>query len=87
MPLEKDHLQKSLAGAFDGFIAAVDCVVLPSYREGTPRSLLEAAAMAKPLIATDVPGCRGVVEHELNGFLCPARDPSLPPDCGDFTES
>jgi glycosyltransferase involved in cell wall biosynthesis len=55
-------------------IAAAGCVVLPSYREGTPRSLLEAAAMAKPLIATDVPGCREVVEHEVNGFLCRARD-------------
>ena len=56
------------------FIAEADCVVLPSYREGTPRSLLEAAAMAKPLIATDVPGCREVVEDAVNGFLCPARD-------------
>lgn len=56
------------------FIAACDCVVLPSYREGTPRTLLEAAAMAKPLIATDVPGCREVVEHGVNGFLCGARD-------------
>ena len=60
------------------FIAAADCVVLPSYREGLPRSLLEAAAMAKPLIATDVPGCRQVVDHGINGFLCAARDaPSL----------
>ena len=47
-----------------------DCVVLPSYREGTPRSLLEAAAMARPLIATDVPGCREVVKHGYNGLLC-----------------
>ena len=52
------------------FLAASDCVVLPSYREGTPRSLLEAAAMAKPLIATDVPGCREVVQEGVNGFLC-----------------
>lgn len=55
-------------------IAASDCVVLPSYREGTPRTLLEAAAMARPLIATDVPGCRDVVDHGVNGFLCEARD-------------
>jgi glycosyltransferase involved in cell wall biosynthesis len=54
-------------------IAAADCVVLPSYREGTPRSLLEAAAMGKPLIATDVPGCREVVDHGRNGYLCAAR--------------
>lgn len=52
------------------FIAAADCVVLPSYREGTPRTLLEAAAMGKPLIATDVPGCREVVIDGLNGHLC-----------------
>jgi glycosyltransferase involved in cell wall biosynthesis len=56
------------------YIANSDCVVLPSYREGTPRSLLEAAAMGKPLITTDVPGCRTVVEDGNNGFLCPARD-------------
>ena len=56
------------------FIADADCVVLPSYREGTPRTLLEAAAMGKPLIATDVPGCRNVVEHGRNGFLCRVRD-------------
>jgi glycosyltransferase involved in cell wall biosynthesis len=57
-------------------IAAADCVVLPSYREGLPRSLLEAAAMARPLIATDVPGCRQVVEQGVNGLLCAARDAS-----------
>jgi glycosyltransferase involved in cell wall biosynthesis len=51
-------------------IAAADCVVLPSYREGVPRSLLEAAAMGRPLIATNVPGCRDVVEDGVNGFLC-----------------
>jgi glycosyltransferase involved in cell wall biosynthesis len=57
-------------------IAEADCVVLPSYREGLPRTLLEAAAMGKPLIATDVPGCRQVVRHETNGLLCRARDPA-----------
>jgi glycosyltransferase involved in cell wall biosynthesis len=56
-------------------IAAADCVVLPSYREGTPRTLLEAAAMGKPLIATDVPGCRQAVDHGSNGLLCAVRDP------------
>jgi glycosyltransferase involved in cell wall biosynthesis len=56
-------------------LAEADCVVLPSYREGLPRTLLEAAAMGKPLIATDVPGCRQVVRHEVNGLLCAARDP------------
>lgn len=56
------------------FIAAADCVVLPSYREGTPRTLLEAAAMARPLITTDAPGCREVVEHGCNGYLCAVKD-------------
>jgi len=48
--------------------------VLPSYREGTPRTLLEAASIGIPLIATDVPGCREVVTHEKNGYLCNVRD-------------
>lgn len=56
------------------FIAEADCVVLPSYREGAPRTLIEAAAMARPLIATDVPGCRAVVEAGVSGFLCRVRD-------------
>jgi glycosyltransferase involved in cell wall biosynthesis len=56
------------------YIASADVVVLPSYREGTPRSLLEAAAMAKPLLATDVAGCREVVENGKNGFLCKPKD-------------
>jgi len=55
-------------------IAAADCVVLPSYREGTPRSLLEAAAMARPLIASDAPGCREVVDDGINGWLCKVKD-------------
>ncbi len=57
-------------------IASASAIVLPSYREGLPRSLLEGAAMARPLIATDVPGCREVVEDGVNGFLCAARDPA-----------
>lgn len=54
-------------------IAATHCVVLPSYREGAPRTLIEAAAMARPLIATNVPGCRAVVDHNETGFLCDVR--------------
>ena len=56
------------------FIAAAHCAVLPSYREGMPRVLLEAAAMGRPLIATDVTGCREVVIDGSNGFLCRVRD-------------
>lgn len=62
-------------------IADADCIVLPSYyREGTPRSLLEAAAMARPIITTDAVGCREVVDDGVNGFLCKARD------AGDLAE-
>lgn len=56
------------------YLADADCVVLPSYREGVPRSLLEAAAMARPLVATDVAGCREAVDDGSNGLLCKVRD-------------
>jgi glycosyltransferase involved in cell wall biosynthesis len=52
----------------------VDAVVLPSYREGLPKGLIEAAASALPLITTDVPGCREVVTHEVEGLLVRPRD-------------
>jgi glycosyltransferase involved in cell wall biosynthesis len=55
-------------------IAAAHGIVLPSYREGVPRVLLEAAAMARPCIATDVPGCRDAVVDGTTGLLCAARD-------------
>jgi len=56
-------------------LAGADCVVLPSYyREGVPRSLLEAASMARPVITTDTVGCREVVNDGVNGFLCRPRD-------------
>ena len=54
--------------------ARADAVVLPSYREGMPRSLLEAAAMGLPAVATDVPGCRHIVRDRENGLLCEARN-------------
>lgn len=56
------------------FIHQADCIVLPSYREGTPRTLLEAASSGKPIIATDVPGCNNVVKHKYNGLLCNLKD-------------
>lgn len=56
-------------------MAIADIVVLPTYyREGLPRVLIEAAAMGRPLVATDAPGCRDVVKHGVNGFLVPPRD-------------
>ena len=55
-------------------LADADLMVLPSYREGLPRSLIEAAAVGLPIVTTDVPGCREVVDHGVNGFLVPVRD-------------
>jgi glycosyltransferase involved in cell wall biosynthesis len=57
-------------------ITQADCVVLPSYREGTPRALLEAAAMARPILTTDSVGCRDVVDDGVNGYLCKPNDAS-----------
>lgn len=60
------------------FLVQADCVVLPSYREGVPRTLLEAAATARPVITTDAPGCRDTVIDGETGFLCrPADAPDL----------
>ncbi|NJN46987.1 MAG: glycosyltransferase family 4 protein [Candidatus Competibacteraceae bacterium] len=54
--------------------AQTDMVVLPSYREGLPKSLIEAAACGLPLVTTDVPGCREVVTNGIDGLIVPARD-------------
>lgn len=78
-------------------LRAASVYVLPSYREGTPRSVLEAMAMARPIITTDAPGCRETVVHGQNGFLVPiknaqalaeamelfVRAPSMIPKMGD----
>lgn len=55
-------------------MAAASVYVLPSYREGTPRTVLEAMAMARPIVTTDAPGCRETVQHGVNGFLVPVGD-------------
>ena len=58
-------------------IAKVDCMVLPSfYREGVPKSLLEACAMGKPIVTTDNVGCRETVDDGFNGYLCELRSTS-----------
>jgi len=56
------------------YLVAADCVVLPSYREGVPRSLLEAAAIGRPIVTTDAVGCRDVVDDGVNGLLCKVGD-------------
>lgn len=56
------------------YYAAADCVVLPSYHEGMSNVLLEAAATGRPVITSDIPGCREAVEDGKTGLLCKARD-------------
>lgn len=78
---EVEHWQKeniiTYLGSTDDVrdsIANADCIVLPSYREGTSKTLLEAASMGKPIITTDVPGCNNVVNDGENGYLCRVKD-------------
>jgi glycosyltransferase involved in cell wall biosynthesis len=54
-------------------LKAAHIVCLPSYREGVPKSLIEALAVGRPIVTTNVPGCREVVEDQVNGLLVPAR--------------
>ena len=56
-------------------IAEADAIVLPSYREGTPRVLLEALSMARPVVASRVPGCVEVVRENENGYFAEVKDP------------
>jgi glycosyltransferase involved in cell wall biosynthesis len=58
----------------ESIYAKANCVVLASYREGMPRSLLEAGAMGLPSITTDVPGCRNIISHNDNGLLCEVKN-------------
>ncbi len=58
------------------YIAEASVYVLPSYREGTPRTVLEAMAMGRPIITSDAPGCRETVMDGVNGFLVPVKDSS-----------
>ncbi|MDD5216858.1 MAG: glycosyltransferase family 4 protein [Candidatus Omnitrophica bacterium] len=73
----QDHGAIKFIGHQDNMMTLMhesDVVVLPSYREGLPKILLEAAACALPIIATDIPGCNDVVEDGVNGLLIPVRD-------------
>ena len=56
------------------FIKKADIMVLPSYREGMPRAVLEAMSMGKPIITTNTAGCRESIVHDKNGYLVPAKD-------------
>jgi glycosyltransferase involved in cell wall biosynthesis len=57
-----------------GLLSGVNVVVLPSYREGLPRVLEEAAACGRAIVTTDVPGCRDAIEPGITGLLVPVRD-------------
>lgn len=76
-----EQLQKEGIAMFHGFqensnpyYAAADCIVLPSYHEGMSNVLLEAAATGRPLITSNIPGCREAVDDGKNGFLIQAKD-------------
>ncbi len=56
------------------YLVECDCFVLPSYREGTSRSLLEALSIGRPLITTNVPGCNNIVKNDYNGYLCDKKN-------------
>lgn len=76
-----DELEKAGVVQYHGyqsdmkrFYAMASCVVLPSYHEGMSNVLLEAAASGRPLITSDIPGCREALEDGNSGYLCPAKD-------------
>ena len=65
-----------------GIINSVDCIVLPSYyNEGLSRVLMEGLAMRKPLITTDMPGCKETIDNGVNGYVCKPRDVNSLVDC------
>ncbi len=57
------------------YVAAAHVLVLPSWREGTPTSIMEGMSMGRPAVVTDAPGCREVVRNGVNGYLVPIRNP------------
>ena len=83
--ITQDQIDRWIAGGLEYLgpledvrpaIAQASIYVLPSYREGTPRSVLEAMAMGRAIVTTDAPGCRETVANGENGFLIPVRDPT-----------
>ena len=56
------------------FIIKCDCVILPTYREGISKSLLEASSVGRPIITTNVPGCKEIVDNKITGLLCNSKD-------------
>ncbi len=80
---EFENLQKRFAFQYLGMvdnvgdiIADSDCIILPSYREGVPRSILEASSMGKAVIVSDAPGCKDCVVDGVTGFVCKVKDPT-----------
>ena len=76
-----DELERTGVAKYHGyqsemkpFYAMASCIVLPSYHEGMSNVLLEAAASGRPLITSDIPGCREAVENGASGYLCPTKD-------------
>ena len=55
------------------YLVNSDCIILPSYREGVPRTLIEAASIGLPIISTNVPGCRDICINKYNGFQCKSQ--------------
>jgi glycosyltransferase involved in cell wall biosynthesis len=81
--IRREELDRWIAGGIEYLglledvrpaIARASVFVLPSWREGTPRAVLEAMAMGRPIITTDAPGCRETTRPGENGFLVPVRD-------------
>ena len=70
-----------LVDDIDDFFEKMDCVVLPSYSEGMANAILEAAACAKPVIASDIAGCKEAIDDGKTGFLCEARDADSLKEC------
>lgn len=78
--VQKDHNEGTIrylghVSDVRAIISQAGCIVLPTfYNEGLSRVLLEAMAMSKPIITTDIPGCRETVDHSRNGYLVPPKD-------------